>query len=93
MCDLFIISGEIDFASYADDNTHFVSEATPEKIGERTISNSFRKLLRVQINSQRNFNNYLETIIKISMIHVLARTRPHVCISKRKLLINAFFKS
>ena len=30
MCDLFIISGEIDFASYADDNTHFVSEATPE---------------------------------------------------------------
>ena len=66
---------------------------TTIKIGERTISNSFRKLLRVQINSQRNFNNYLETIIKISMIHVLARTRPHVCISKRKLLINAFFKS
>ena len=30
MCDLFIISGEIDFASYADDNKHFVSEATPE---------------------------------------------------------------
>ena len=66
---------------------------TTIKIGERTISNSFRKLLRVQINSQRNFNNYLETIIKISMIHVLARTRPHVCISKRKLLMNAFFKS
>ena len=67
---------------------------TTIKIGERTISNSYcEKLLRVQINSQRNFNNYLETIIKISMIHVLARTRPHVCISKRKLLINAFFKS
>ena len=67
---------------------------TTIKIGERTISNSYcEKLLRVQISSQRNFNNYLETIIKISMIHVLARTRPHVCISKRKLLINTFFKS
>ena len=67
---------------------------TTMKIGERTISNNYsEKLLHVQINSQRNFNNYLETIIKISMIHVLARTRPHVCISKRKLLINAFFKS
>ena len=69
---------------------------TTMKIGERTISNNYsEKLLHVQINSQRNFNNYLETIIKISSqkIHVLARTRPHVCISKRKLLINAFFKS
>ena len=30
MCDLFIIFEEIDFASYADDNTLFVFEATPE---------------------------------------------------------------
>ena len=30
MCDLFIILGETDSASYADDNTSFVSEATPE---------------------------------------------------------------
>ena len=32
MCDLFIVLEEIDFASYADDNTHFVSEATPENV-------------------------------------------------------------
>ena len=32
MCDLFIILEEIDFASYADDNTAFVFEATPENV-------------------------------------------------------------
>ena len=32
MCDLFIILEKIDFASYADDNTPFVSEATPENV-------------------------------------------------------------
>ena len=32
MCDLFIILEEIDFASYADANTPFVFEATPEKV-------------------------------------------------------------
>ena len=30
--DLFFILKEIDFASYTDDNTHFVSEATPEYV-------------------------------------------------------------
>ena len=30
-CDLFILE-EIDFASYADDNTPFVSEATVENV-------------------------------------------------------------
>ena len=32
MCDLFIILEEIDFESYADDNTPFVSKATPENV-------------------------------------------------------------
>ena len=31
MCDLFILE-EIDFASYADDNTPSASEATPENV-------------------------------------------------------------
>ena len=30
MCDLFIILGETDFTSYADDNISFASKATPE---------------------------------------------------------------
>ena len=32
MCDLLITLQEIDFASYADDNTPFVSAATPENV-------------------------------------------------------------
>ena len=32
MCDLLIILEEIDFASYLDDNTPFVSETTPENL-------------------------------------------------------------
>ena len=32
MSDLFIILEQIDFASYVDDNTPFVSEATPENV-------------------------------------------------------------
>ena len=32
MCDLFIILEEIDFASYADGNTPFVSKTTPENV-------------------------------------------------------------
>ena len=32
MCDLFIILEETDFASYADNNTPFVSSAAPENV-------------------------------------------------------------
>ena len=130
----FIILGEIDFVSYADDNTPFVSEATPEnvvsslescpaglfewfsnnqmkanpekchllinagrpatvKIGKHTISNSYcKKLLGFQIDSQLNFNNHLETIIKKASqkVHVLARITHYMHISKRKLLMKVF---
>ena len=66
------------------------------KIGEHTISNSYcEKLLGVQIDSELNFNNHLETIIKkgSQKLHVLIRITLYRCISKRKLLINAFFKA
>ena len=39
MSDLFVILEEIDFASFAGDNTPFASEATPEN-----VVNSPRKL-------------------------------------------------
>ena len=32
MCGLFTILEEIDFASHADDNAPFVSQATPENV-------------------------------------------------------------
>ena len=46
------------------------------KIDGHTISNSYcEKLLGVKIDSQLNFNNYLETIFKKASqkVHVLAR--------------------
>ena len=66
------------------------------KIGEHTISKSyFEKLLGVKIDSQLNFNNHPETVIKNASqkVHVLARITPYMCISKRKLLMNALFKA
>ena len=54
------------------------------------ISNSScEKLPGVEIISELNFNNHLETIIKKSRqkVHVLARITPYMGISKRKLLM------
>ena len=137
MCHLLIVLEEIDFASYADDNTPFISKATPEnvvsslencsasffewssnnqmkanpekchllmnvnkpdtiKIGQHTISNSYcEKRLGIKIDNRLKFNNHLETIIKKASqnVHVLARITPYMCISKRKFLMNAFFKA
>ena len=68
-----------------------VNRPATMKTGEHTISNSYcEKLLGVQ----PNFNNHLERIIKKASrkVHVLARITPYMCISKRKLLMKAFFK-
>ena len=69
------------------------------KIDGHTISNSYcEKLLGVKIDSQLNFNNHLETIIKKTSqkVHGLARITPYIYMFwlelKRKLLMNAFFK-
>ena len=73
-----------------------VNRSTIIKIGEHTVSNSYpEKLLGVKINSQLKFSNHLETIVKKAnqKVHVLARIMPYMCISKRKLLMNAFFKA
>ena len=66
------------------------------KIREHTISNSYcQKLLDAKIDSQLKFSNHLELIIKKASqkVHVLARIMPYMCISKRKSLMNAFFKT
>ena len=44
ICDLFFIVNEMDFASYADDNTPFVSGARPDKILD-SLENALSKLL------------------------------------------------
>ena len=65
------------------------------KIGEHiTSSNYFEKLLGVKDAIQLDFNNHLEIIKKASLkVHVLARITSYMCISKRMLLVNVFFKA
>ena len=66
------------------------------KISEHTISNSYwENLLCVKIDSQLNFNNHLETIIKQSVRRYMfwLELRLFMYISKRKLLMNAFFEA
>ena len=72
-----------------------INRAASTNIGEHIISNSYwEKLLSIKIDSQLNFNNHLQTIIKKASqkVHVLARITPYMCISKRKLFMNAFFE-
>ena len=66
------------------------------KIDEHTTSDSYcEKLFGVKIDSQLKFNNHLETTTKKASqkVHVLVIITPYICISKRKLLMNAFFKA
>ena len=66
------------------------------KIGEHTLSNSYYdKLYGTNIDSQLDFEIQLETIMKKASqkVHVFARITPYMCISKRKLLMSAFFKA
>ena len=74
-----------------------LNKPTTIKIGGgHTISNSYcEKLLGVKIDNQLKFNNHLETIIKKAShkVHVLAKITRCKCISKRKLLMNAFFEA
>ena len=32
LCDLFLIINNVDFASYADDNTPYIADESPEKV-------------------------------------------------------------
>ena len=53
ICDLFITLEEIDFASYADDNTPYVSEATPENVVSSPESSSASFFERVSNNEMK----------------------------------------
>ena len=55
MCDLFIILEEIDFANYADVNTPFVSEATPENVVS-SLESCSASLFEWFSNNQMNLN-------------------------------------
>ena len=65
--------------------------------GEHAISNSYcKKLFGVKIDSQLNFNNHLETIIKKASqkVHVYARITAHILFHKdiKKVINERFFQ-
>ena len=53
MCDLLIIVEEIDFASYLDDNTPFVSETTPENLMGSLESCSASSNNQMKVNPEK----------------------------------------
>ena len=66
------------------------------KVGDYAIDNSeCEKLLGVKIDVNLIFNNHISELCKKAKgkIFALARVFPFVGLSKRKLLMNAFFTS
>ena len=66
------------------------------KVGDYTIDNSeCEKLLGVKIDVNLNFNDHISDLCKKASrkISALARVTPFMGLSKRKLLMNAFFTS
>ena len=55
MCDLFIALEGIDLSSYADDNTPFISEATPENVVS-SLENCSTSLFEWFSNNQMKVN-------------------------------------
>ena len=137
LCDLFFIVKNVDFASYADDNTPYTTgenieevilnlekeasslfkwfsdnqmKANPDKCHLLINSNSVReitlddkviesskheKLLGIKIDNKLNFNLHVESLCKnaSSKMHALARVTPYMNLPKKRMLLNAFFKS
>ena len=137
LIDLFFIIENTDIASYADDNTPYISaddidgviksleEASATlfkwfsgnlmksnadkchllistnntvkmKIGHFDIANSRNeKLLGVTFDSKLPFDDHISELYKKTSrkIHALSRVTPYMNISKRRILMNAFFKS
>ena len=137
LIDLFFIIENTDIASYADDNTPYISaddidgviksleetsatlfkwfsdnlmKSNPDKchllistnntvkmkIGHFDIANSRNeKLLGVKFDSKLTFDDHISELCKKTSrkIHALSRVTPYMNISKRRILMNAFFKS
>ena len=65
-------------------------------LGETEIKNSeYEKLLGIKVDTKLNFNEHLNAIItKASReVNALSRVEPYLSLSKKKILMNSFFKS
>ena len=81
------------------DKCHLVTSTNNKvfmKIDDIEIeSTSSEKLLGIKIDSNLNFNEHLDEIIKKASrkVNVLSRITPYMNLAKRKLLMNSFFTS
>ena len=137
LCDLFLIMKETSFASYADDNTPYVTAENLDEVikslekdsiklfqwfsdnqmkanynkchllvsgknnvtmnasGFKIKNSECEKLLGIEVNCGLKFENYLDGVIKkaSNKINALSRVTPFMNLSKKKMLMNSFFKS
>ena len=137
LCDLFLIMKETNFASYADDNTPYVTAENLDEVikslekdsiklfqwfsdnemkanhdkchllvsgknnvtinanGLKIKNTECEKLLGIKVDCGLKFENYLDGVIKkaSNKINALSRVTPFMNLSKKKTLMNSFFKS
>ena len=136
LIDLFFVIEDTDIASYADDNTPYLTDDTIEgviktlevskkifkwfddnlmkrnadqchllistnetvkiKVGNYDITNSkCEKLLGVNFDHKLNFDKHLSELFKkaCKKINALSRITPYMNVFKKRILLNAFFKS
>ena len=137
LCDLFLIMKETSFASYADDNTPYVTAENLDEVikslekdsiklfqwfsdnqmkanydkchllvsgknnvtmnasGFKIKNSECEKLLGIKVDCGLKFENYLSGVIKkaSNKINALSRVTPFMNLSKKKMLMNSFFKS
>ena len=137
LCDLFLIMKETSFASYADDNTPYVTAENLDEVikslekdsiklfqwfsdnqmkanhdkchllvsgknnvtmnasGFKIKNTECEKLLGIKVDCGLKFENYLDGVIKkdSNKINALSRVAPFINLSKKKMLMNSFFKS
>ena len=136
LCDLFLIMKETSFASYADDNTPYVTAENLDEVikslekdsiklfqwfsdnqmkanhdkchllvsgknnvtmnvsGFKIKNSECEKLLGIKVDCGLKFENYLDGVIKKARntINALPRVTQFTNLSKKKTLMNSFFK-
>ena len=81
------------------DKFHLLKSSTSQselKIGNVTIRSSiYEKLLGIKIDNKSRLNPHVQVLCKKASRkrHALARVTPYTTVSKRRILMNAFFRS
>ena len=135
--EFFLVMKETSFASYADNNTSYITAENLDEVIELSEEDSIKlfqwlsdnqmkanhnkchllvsgknkvtinasgfkiknteceKLLRIKVDCGLKFENYLDGVIKkaSNKINALSRVTPFMNLSKKKMLMNSFFKS